>query len=106
MGPYEKAEIFLYRFLDDLRERVKYVKVHCRDDIAGDDDGLLWHFTRCSVLKSILNGRQLWLSNLAVCNDADEVHFGLRHVSVAVRRVSETWSNRDHARVVEEIATR
>jgi hypothetical protein len=106
MGPYEKAEIFLDRFLDDLRERVKYVKVHCRDDVAGDDDGLLWHFTRFSVFKSILRGGQLWLSNLALCNDADEVHFGLHHVPAAVRRVSKKWSNRDHARVVDEIATR
>ena len=71
----------------------------------GDDDGRLWHFTRFSVLKQMLVGRQIWLSDLACCNDKDEICYGLRRVEELVKNILEGW-DLNHVRIVQQLAKR
>lgn len=71
----------------------------------GDDDGRLWHFTRFSVLKQMLAGRQIWLSDLALCNDTDEICYGLRRVTELVTNIHEGWDPA-HVRIVQQLAKR
>ncbi len=68
----------------------------------GDDDGRLWHFTRLSVLKGMLAGRQIWLSDLTYCNDRDEIRYGLRRVGKAVKNIHEGWDAK-HVRIVQQL---
>lgn len=93
-------------FRGDLCERIKFVKVHCKGDYFGDQEDLLWHFTRLSALRSILTRREVWLSDLAHCNDENEIAFGMSHVSRVVRDVTSRWSNAGHAATVRKVARR
>jgi hypothetical protein len=71
--------------------------------VLGDDDGRLWHFTRFSVLKQMLAGRQIWLSDLTFCNDTDEICYGLRRVKELVKDIHEGWDP-SHVRVLQQLA--
>lgn len=93
-------------FLDGFREGVKYVKLHLKGDWLDNDDDLLWHFTRLSVLKRMLAGRQLWLSDLAFSNDANEIAYGLSRAIGTIERATAHWDHRVHAETVRRIAER
>ena len=82
-------------FRDDLRERIKYVKLCLKGDCDGDDDGLFWHFTRFSVMRHMMEGRQLWLSDLSFSNGADEIVYGLRRAADIVEDISSRWNHDD-----------
>jgi len=71
----------------------------------GDDDGRLWHFTRFSVLKQMLEGQQIWLSDLASGNDKDEIYYGLHRVKELVKNIHEGW-DQSHVRIVQRLAER
>jgi hypothetical protein len=87
-------------FRDDFCERLKLVKLCHKGDLDGDADGLLWHFTRFSILQKILATRQIWLSDLAHSNDENEVVYGVRRAKSVVDEISKPWSNRKHAETV------
>lgn len=93
-------------FRNDFCERLKFVKLCCKDDLDGDDDGLLWHFTRFSILQKILAGREIWLSDLAYSNDENEVVYGLGRVKSVVYEISKQWSNHKNAETVMRLAKR
>jgi hypothetical protein len=84
-------------FRDDFRERIKFVKLCWKGDLDGDDDDLLWHFTRFSILRKMLVSREIWLSDLR----------GPRIIAVAGNRGRlwgeqhriETRTKRNHSRV-------
>ncbi len=42
------------------------------DEMQGEDDGLVWHYTNGSALQSILLKNELWASNTAFMNDIHE----------------------------------
>lgn len=103
----DEAEVYAKLWIDfgdGLRKHIKYVKLHHKGDLFGDDDNMLWHYTRLSSLHSIVINRQLWLSDLTNGNDEDEVRFGLRCVPSTVTEVSGRWSNRRHADLVARLA--
>jgi hypothetical protein len=91
-------------YRDQLGTRLKLVKLHYKGDYFGDDENLLWHFTRLSALRSMAHGREIWLSDLARSNDADEIRYGLRRVGPVVREASSGWANRDHAHLAVQLA--
>jgi hypothetical protein len=91
-------------FTGDLCERLKYVKLCHKGDLDGDNDDLLWHFTRFSVLRNMLEGRQLWLSDLAYSNDENEIVYGLSRVPSVVDGLCRHWANSRHAATVRQIA--
>ena len=91
-------------FIDNMNNHPLHMGAYQKYHVPlGDDDGRLWHFTRFSVLKQILAGRQIWLSDLAFCNDADEICYGLRRVEKLVKDIHEGWDRR-HRRVVQQLA--
>src|SRR6266851_1012220 len=103
----ELIEHLLHSFLGGFCEGVKHLQVHEKgDQWLDNEDGLLWHFTRFSVLKQMLVGRQLWLSDLAFGNDANEIAYGLSRSIAVVERVSAHWDQRSHATTVRLIAQR
>jgi len=80
--------------------------LHKGDFWINNDDDLLWHVTRLSVFKEVVGGRQFWLSDLALCNDADEIVFGLRRALTVVEDITSKWENAEHAAIVRKIAKR
>jgi hypothetical protein len=89
------VEQLCFNFGGDLCERIKYVKIFSKGDFDGDDDGLFWHFTHFSVIQHMLQGRQLWLSDLSFSNDADEIVYGLNRAGAIVEEVSAQWDKRN-----------
>lgn len=103
----ELIEGLTNNFIGGFCEGIKHLKVHQKgDQWLDNEDGLLWHFTRFSVLKQMLAGRQIWLSDLAFGNDANEVAYGLSRTIAAVERVSAHWDHRSNAKAVRLIAER
>jgi hypothetical protein len=100
----EVFERLYWDFTNDLCERLKYVKLCHKDDLDGDNDNLLWHFTRLSVFKNMLSNRQLWLTDLALSNDKNEIIYGLNRAPAVVDRVCQRWTNKLHAAAVRHIA--
>jgi hypothetical protein len=100
----EAIELVRNRYLDDLCEDIKYVKLHYKGYWLDNDDGYLWHFTRFSVLRQMLAGRQLWLSDLAFSNDVNELAYGLSRAVARTKAVSKHWDRRTHADAVCRIA--
>jgi hypothetical protein len=93
-------------FREEIRERIKYVKLCHKGDLDGDDNGRLWHFTRLSKMQSMLAGREIWLTDLAFSNDANEVVYGLTRVGSVVKTISLHWSNDKNAEAVFQLAER
>jgi hypothetical protein len=93
-------------FRGDFCERIKFVKLCCKGDLDGDDDGRLWHFTRFSILQKILAHREIWLSDLAYSNDENEVVYGLSRAKTVIDEISKHWSNRKHAETVIRLVKR
>jgi hypothetical protein len=93
-------------FRGDFCERIKLVKLCCKGDLDGDDDGRLWHFTRLSILQNILARREIWLSDLAYSNDENEVVYGLGRAKAVINEISKHWSNRKHAETVIRLVKR
>lgn len=102
----DTVERLCFNFAGDLCERIKYVKLCCKGDFDGDDDGLFWHFTRFSVVQHMLQGQQLWLSDLSFSNDADEIVYGLNRARVVVEEVSARWNegNPNITQIVRRLA--
>jgi hypothetical protein len=96
------VEWLCFNFVGDLCERIKYVKLCCKGDLDGDDNGLFWHFTHFSVIQNMLRGRQLWLSDLSFSNDADEVVYGLNRARAVVEEVSGRW-NEGNTKAIEVV---
>lgn len=105
MSPEEVVERLFNSYVDGFCESLKIIQALSKGDqwIYNDDD-LLWHFTRFSVFKEMLRGRQIWLSDLALCNDADEITFGSSRALAVVNDISSKWDNSDHAAIVRKIA--
>ena len=93
-------------FRGDFCERLKFVKLCHKGDQDGDEDGLLWHFTRFKNLQKMLTRREIWLSDLAYSNDANEVVYGLSRVNSVVDEISKRWPNRKNAKIVLRMAKR
>lgn len=87
-------EKLYWDFTGDLCKRLKSVKLCHKGDLDGDDENLLWHFTRLSVLKSMLDNTQLWLTDLALSNDENEVVYGLSRVSAFVDQFTRLGQTR------------
>lgn len=75
------------------------------DAPIGDDDGRLWHFTKFSVLTKMLEGQQIWLSDLSFSNDEDEICHGLQRVNEHVKDIHAGW-DRSYVRAVQQLAKR
>lgn len=106
MNEADVIERLFADFRDDFCERLKFVKLCHKGDQDGDGDGLLWHFTRFTVLQKILAGREIWLSDLAYSNDENEIVYGLGRVATVINDVSRAWSNRNDADLVNKLAKR
>jgi hypothetical protein len=100
----EAIELLSWDFINDLREEIKYVKLCLKYDLDGDEDGLLWHFTRLSSALFIIRARQVWLSDLSLSNDENEVMYALSRVPAFLREFCPRWSNVVHATKVQQIA--
>ncbi len=98
------VENLLWDFTGDLCERLKYVKLCHKGDFDGDDDDLLWHFTRLSTLRSMLVGRQIWLTDLASSNDEHEIVYALDRAPAFVDEFTRRWSNVNRAEIVRQVA--
>jgi hypothetical protein len=61
---------------------------------------LFWHFTHFSVMQHMLQGQQLWLSDLSFSNDADEIVYGLNRAAAIVKEVSARW-NEGNAKITQ-----
>ena len=106
MTPDELIDRLSDDFRDDFREQIKFVKLCHKVDLDGDDDGLLWHFTRFTIFQKMLAGREIWLSDLAYSNDENEVVYGLTRVNSTLNEITRRWSNRRIAERVHELAKR
>jgi hypothetical protein len=100
----EVIDRLYWDFTGDLCERLKYVKLCHKGDLDGDNDDLLWHFTRFSVLQNMLEGKQLWLTDLAYSNDQNEIVYGLSRVPAVVDQLCPHWANSLHATTVRQVA--
>lgn len=96
----DTLERLCFNFAGNLSERIKYVKLCCKGDFDGDDEGLFWHFTQFSVVQRMLQGRQLWLSDLSFSNDANEIVYGLNRARAVVEEVSARW-NKGNAKITQ-----
>jgi hypothetical protein len=103
MTEIDEVERLWDRFIGNMNEHPLHFPPLEKDHVFGDDDGRLWHFTRLSVLKRMLEGRQIWLTDLALCNDADEIRYGLRRVTQFVKDI-HTWCDPGLARKVQRLA--
>jgi hypothetical protein len=104
MSEDDVIEQLYWDFTGDLRERLKYVKLCHKGDLDGDNDDLLWHFTRLSALKNMLEGKQVRLTDLAYSNDRNEIVYGLSRVSAVVNELCPDWTNSLHAATERRIA--
>lgn len=101
----ELVEMLFTNYVDGFCEGVKTIQaLHKGDWWINNDDNLLWHFTRFSVFKEMVRGRQIWLSDLALCNDANEIAFGLNRSLAVVDDITSKWENDEHAAIVRKIA--
>ncbi|SDP65046.1 hypothetical protein SAMN04487914_12341 [Arthrobacter sp. ok909] len=61
------------------------------DEMQGDDDGLVWHYTNGSALQSILLKNELWASNTAFMNDIHERRLADKYLIQAREKIGDDF---------------
>src|SRR2546423_10494745 len=60
------------------------------DRLHQDSPRLLYHYTSADGLLGMLQGRQLWATNVRFMNDTSELAYGIRLVREVLQESSET----------------
>jgi hypothetical protein len=60
-----------------------------------EPERLVWHYTKHTVLDSILKNHELWAGNVGSLNDRDELRIGIRRVRQAFKKMKKNWDYYD-----------